>query len=412
MHVLIVGAGVGGLSLAQSLRKQNLSFEIFERDADADARPQGWALAIHSIVDKLASTFPPDMPDLRQSTNHLAPLELPAQLGMYIPRLEGRWGFQDSPNFPLIRAERRRLRNWLATNIPVQWGRRVQRIEHDDHGVSVYFEDGGSAKGDILVGADGINSVVRQNLLHRPASDLLNVVPLSTVVGELELSGEAFKRQLALGHSGYMLIRPDLGFIAFAGLHVVQADGRSARYYWNFMQADDGIARPDHWLHVASQQDKLDHVLAAVRGLPPQFREIFERTRTENIRPETHIWRDLDLGAHGGLPAGRVVLMGDSAHAMTPFRGEGGFHTLVDTLALGQALGELAGNARFNDIAAVQRAVAGYNSAMLNRAVQAVRASRNLHADAQRFGPDGKPVVVKMVPLPDTPIRLAGDNEG
>lgn len=66
---------------------------------------------------------------------------------------------QDSPKFPFIRAERRRLRNWLSTNIPVQWGKRVRRIEHDDHGVLVYFEDGGSAKGDILIGADGINSV-------------------------------------------------------------------------------------------------------------------------------------------------------------------------------------------------------------------------------------------------------------
>jgi ribulose 1,5-bisphosphate synthetase/thiazole synthase len=51
MHVLIVGAGVGGLSLAQSLRKQDISFEIFERDPDADSRFQGWAIAMHSCVD-------------------------------------------------------------------------------------------------------------------------------------------------------------------------------------------------------------------------------------------------------------------------------------------------------------------------------------------------------------------------
>ena len=61
----------------------------------------------------------------------------------------------------IIRAERRRLRDWLATNIPVQWGRRVTRIEQDNDGVTVYFEDGASARGDILVGADGINSVGR-----------------------------------------------------------------------------------------------------------------------------------------------------------------------------------------------------------------------------------------------------------
>lgn len=62
---------------------------------------------------------------------------------------------------PIIRAERRRLRDWLATNIPVQWGKPVTRIEQDNDGVSVHFNDGASAKGDFLVGADGINSVGR-----------------------------------------------------------------------------------------------------------------------------------------------------------------------------------------------------------------------------------------------------------
>lgn len=65
---------------------------------------------------------------------------------------------------PIIRAERHRLRNWLATDMPIQWGRRVARIEYDNDEVSVYFEDGTSAKGDILVGADGINSVGRSLL--------------------------------------------------------------------------------------------------------------------------------------------------------------------------------------------------------------------------------------------------------
>ena len=48
MHILIVGAGIGGLTLAQSLRKQGISFEIFERDVDENARFQGWAIALHT----------------------------------------------------------------------------------------------------------------------------------------------------------------------------------------------------------------------------------------------------------------------------------------------------------------------------------------------------------------------------
>lgn len=44
-HVLIIGAGLGGLVLAQALRKQGISFEIFEKSTDS--RFQGWAIGIH-----------------------------------------------------------------------------------------------------------------------------------------------------------------------------------------------------------------------------------------------------------------------------------------------------------------------------------------------------------------------------
>jgi len=46
-HVLIIGAGIGGLTLAQCLRKQGVSFEVFERDASPDARGQGWAIGLY-----------------------------------------------------------------------------------------------------------------------------------------------------------------------------------------------------------------------------------------------------------------------------------------------------------------------------------------------------------------------------
>ncbi len=57
MHVLIVGAGLGGLTLAQNLRKQGISFEIFERDPSKDSRFQGWAIALHTY-DLAQSTWP------------------------------------------------------------------------------------------------------------------------------------------------------------------------------------------------------------------------------------------------------------------------------------------------------------------------------------------------------------------
>lgn len=49
-HVLILGAGIGGLTLAQCLRKRGISYEIFERNQSDSARPEGWAIGIHRYV--------------------------------------------------------------------------------------------------------------------------------------------------------------------------------------------------------------------------------------------------------------------------------------------------------------------------------------------------------------------------
>ena len=50
MYVLTAGGGLGGLTLAQTLRKQGVSFEIFERDTGKDSRFQGWAIAVATVA--------------------------------------------------------------------------------------------------------------------------------------------------------------------------------------------------------------------------------------------------------------------------------------------------------------------------------------------------------------------------
>lgn len=57
-HVLILGAGLGGLTLAQSLRKKGITFRVFERDSDPHARPQGWAIALHRSAPLLLIITP------------------------------------------------------------------------------------------------------------------------------------------------------------------------------------------------------------------------------------------------------------------------------------------------------------------------------------------------------------------
>lgn len=227
------------------------------------------------------------------------------------------------------------------------------------------------------------------------------------IVGELELTGEAFKRQLELGHSAYNLINPELGFIGFVGVHYVFPDGLGGRFYWMFMQpdtADIDITDATHWLQTSSSQEKLDHVKKTAAGLPDRLREIFELTPADGVRQEPHIWRDLELES---LPSSRVALLGDAAHAMTPSRGEGAFHAFIDAMRLSKMLGELRSDDKFKNIDSVKAGVAGYHSEMLQRGTAAVRASRSSYQDAKKRSETGEHFTSGMKPLAIEPVVLA-----
>jgi flavin-dependent dehydrogenase len=155
-HVLILGAGLGGLLLAQALRKQNITFDVFDRDESIHSRSQGWCIGIHGFFDDLETAMPDDLPAI-DVTSHLRPLDLPAQLCFF--RGGQKFLVQSGHERRVIRANRARLRDWLATNVRVNWKTKTTRIEEKGDSVTLHFADGSSATGDVLVGADGVNSM-------------------------------------------------------------------------------------------------------------------------------------------------------------------------------------------------------------------------------------------------------------
>jgi len=117
----------------------------------ADTNP---SFSLDSMTE-FEANMPADVPPLR-SANHLAPLPYPSQFIMYTSGK--RIGVIDSPETPCVRANRLRLRNVLLTGLDVQWSKKAEIIEQDEHGVTVTFQDGTTAEGDLLVGADGTGS--------------------------------------------------------------------------------------------------------------------------------------------------------------------------------------------------------------------------------------------------------------
>lgn len=186
MRVMVIGAGVGGLTLAQGLRRAGIDVVVYERDG-VRGRPQG--VSLH--LDDRAMTA------LREC---LAPARLAEAEGamgalrdntLLVSEVDGRFevvGTRPGRARPGRQTHRPLLRAALLTGLEVRFGARFTRFRADGT-VRAWFADGSSDIADVLVGADGIGSAVRRCYLPDvPVVDtgmrmLMGATPLRAVAG-------------------------------------------------------------------------------------------------------------------------------------------------------------------------------------------------------------------------------------
>ncbi|KAH8881892.1 putative monooxygenase [Thozetella sp. PMI_491] len=401
-HVLIIGGGIGGLTLAQFLRKKGISFEVFERSPVA--RIQGWAIALHGVLDEVKASVPDDMGPL-ELVSHLLPWDLPPEIIFHTPLSQHptRVGVRGDGSGRLIRASRPKLREWLSLNIPIHYGKQAVRVEEGPSAVTVYFSDGSSATGDIVVGADGCQSAIRKHLLG--GQDVLKTEPIVVFDGEVTLSGEDMVRQLELGHSAYSVDTTDENGVRgqlFAGLGYVNPDGKSALFYFHLMAHDKEAAEPGHWTETASKEELFAAAMKMTERLPDKYNAIIKKTTIQGMRERPIKFHSLIIDQ---LPESRVTLLGDAAHCMTPFRGEGGVHAIRDALNLAQTLLKVdKGNTE-----QLKSQLGSYQREMLARGAEAVERSRAVFAlDRTKADSPRTRIIfgVKAEPLPEEPIFL------
>ncbi|KAI9303548.1 hypothetical protein BJ944DRAFT_204196 [Cunninghamella echinulata] len=401
LPVIIIGGGLAGLSLAQSLKHQGIPYQVYERE-ESPRDHQGWSMSIHFCLPVLASTI---------NSDHFDTLGQAASVNPTLPHLAEFSLINGQTNEILIkmdpnaikpdmyRVNRKRFRNWLLQGIDVNWGKQVDHFVINDGGddgdcgnVQVTFTDGTIVKGSCLVGADGVNSSICRQLLGQQVFDQVTTVnPVYTLIITRWLSKEEY--------AGIQRISKAI-LLSFGNLN--QKYNGSDEYMGCFVSLNDQDLTSDHPYEVIfalsrfdpdNKLPRYDNDVDRLRLLKEWAKQGLSddsdllklilsspddtKVSTLTIR-ERYPQADILKKNHQG----RVTLIGDAAHSLTMYRGEGANHAILDAALLSKSLVR----AYKNEISFYE-AIEQYQEEMIPRGFKAVSDS-HIAAESVHRNPD------------------------
>jgi 2-polyprenyl-6-methoxyphenol hydroxylase-like FAD-dependent oxidoreductase len=312
--ILIIGAGIIGLTLAHSLKQSGIPFLIFERDSHLESRGPGWAVSIHWARPALEHCLPPAVfervknAQVLPGTNDIGRF-LFLDLATATPKYE-------IPSAPLLRLNRQWFREVLAEGVEVQWGKKMQSfVEREDGGVKVEFGDGSRVRGALLVGADGVNSRTRQLLC--PDSWRLERLPIRMLGVTARLTEEEFEPLRGIHPMLFQGCHPVTGtFMWFSIISVPETNGScnsDKPFYEGQINVSWTVKTEDEEVPT-SNEERLNGMKLLARPFDERLRTVIENLPENTTVTEIRLqdWSSVKWPNHG-----RVTLIGDAAHPMT-----------------------------------------------------------------------------------------------
>ena len=306
---LIVGAGIGGLAAGIALRHRGWKIRIFEQAPEP--RAVGFALSVApNAVNALAELGLADR--VTMVAWPVSRAELRNADGVALKRFNVEAALGQARSLFVLREVLHRTLLEAAGADDVAFASRITGIEVERGSVRLTLDGGRTASGDVLIGADGVNSSVRR-WLH----------PHDPPVRD---SGFVGIRGLARGAAGQM---GDLSIVGYMGGGVEAGNVRAseAAVYW-FVSTRAGNA---------PATDARGEALLAycAQLLDAPFRAIVSSTAIEDVRIDTLVDREaIEPWGHGP-----VTLLGDASQPVLPHTGQGAALALEDAVALKLALG-------------------------------------------------------------------------
>ncbi len=377
-HVAIIGGGIGGVALAVACMHRQIPFTLYERDIDFDVRSQGYGLTLQQASKTIESLGINSLENGVVSTRHVVHTTDGKIIGEWGMR---KWLSEKSAKAPRrnnIHIARQSLRLELLKQLhdskQVKWGQQLIDFNPiDAGGFELTFQMNGqleTSKADMIVGADGIRSTVRRKLLgdvtlplrYLDCIVILGICSLSALNNvESPLLDSATVFQTANGNERIYMMPYDVDSVMWQLSFPLTENEAKALSKKGVEALKEEACRRTQWhepipqIVAATQVDKIS-------GYPVYDRQLLESEAFANF--------------------GDVTLIGDAAHPMSPFKGQGANQALIDALALARCISKVCSeNANWKKEGLRDCVLSKFEKDMLERSAVKVKDS----AEAAKF---------------------------
>ena len=365
-EIVIVGAGIGGLTLACALEQKGINFQLYEQADSFEAL--GYGIQVSPNVVRVLSKL-----GVAKHLEQVSHLCLGFELRSFnSDRILARWQLDnETPYYQCRRADLHQLLfNSIQDKSRIHFSQRLESYEGKDNKLSLYWHEREPTIAQALVAADGVRSIVRRSLVAQPQAQYAGYAAYRAILPFQEKYSSLWgKATVWMGKNHHVVVYPngkEQNQTSWLNLVLVVKDQNWNEQSWTIPADKKRVAQA-----FANQSQELTLILEDMIASPePCFK-----------------W---GLFIHQPLPywsQGKVTLLGDAAHPMLPFQAQGAAMAIEDAYILAEYL------AREKDI---ETAFVKYQQARIKRTTKVQQVSRN---NANIFHASGAKAIVRNLAL-------------